>query len=67
MGIDEVILKSLSALDGIVRVEFAIVALGIGINLRDVNTVIHYGAPQMVALEDLVNTQDQLRIGNDLT
>lgn len=29
---------------------FATVALGIGINLRDVNTVIHYGAPQ--SLED---------------
>ena len=46
----EVILSSLSKPDGVVRVVFATVALGMGINLRDVNTVIHYGAPS--SLED---------------
>ena len=46
----DVILKSLLVPDGVVRVVFVTVALGMGINLRDVNTVIHYGAPQ--SLED---------------
>lgn len=46
----DVILKSLLVPDGVVRVVFATVALGMGIDLRDVNTVIHYGAPQ--SLED---------------
>lgn len=44
----EVVLNSLARPDGIVRVVFATVALGMGINLRDVNTVIHYGAPQSI-------------------
>ena len=30
---------------------FATVALGMGINLRDVNTVIHYGAPSSIEKE----------------
>ena len=46
----EVILKSLLDPKGVVRVVFATVALGMGINLRDVNTIIHYGAPH--SLED---------------
>ena len=46
----EVILKSLQVPDGVVRVVFATIALGMGINLRDVNTVMHYGAPH--SLED---------------
>lgn len=44
----EVIINSLLSPNGVVRVVFATVALGMGINLRDVNTVIHYGAPQSV-------------------
>ena len=44
----EVILSNLSRPDGVVRVVFATVALGMGINLRDVNTIIHYGAPQSI-------------------
>ena len=44
----EVILKSLTQPDGIVRVIFATVALGMGINLRDVNTIIHYGGLQSI-------------------
>ena len=44
----EVVLSSLTRPDGVVRVVFATVALGMGINLRDVNTIIHYGAPQSI-------------------
>jgi ATP-dependent DNA helicase RecQ len=44
----DVILKSLLVPDGVVRIVFATVALGMGIDLRDVNTVIHYGVPQSV-------------------
>ena len=46
----DVILKSLLVSDGVVRVVFATVALGTGINLQNINTVIHYGTPQ--SLED---------------
>ena len=42
------ILKSLIESDGVVRVVFATVALGMGINLRDVNLILHYGAPQSI-------------------
>ena len=44
----EVILKSLSQPDGVVRVVFATVALGMGIDLRDVDTIIHYGGMQSI-------------------
>ena len=44
----DVILKSLTQPDGIVRIVFATVALGMGVNLCDVNTVIHYGAPSSI-------------------
>ena len=44
----EVILKSFTDPDGVVRVVFATVAQGMGVNLRDVNTVYHYGAPQSI-------------------
>ena len=44
----EVILESLTQPDGIVRAVFATVALGMGINLRDVNTIIHYGGTQSI-------------------
>ena len=46
----DVILQSLRLPDGVVRVVFATVALGMGIDVRDVNTIIHYGAPR--SLED---------------
>ena len=46
----DTILKSLLQPEGTVRVVFATVALGMGINLPDVNTIIHYGAPR--SLED---------------
>ena len=44
----EIVLSSLTRPDGVVRVVFATEALGMGINLRDVNTIIHYGAPQSI-------------------
>ena len=44
----EVVLKSLTDPNGIVRVVFATVALGMGVDLRDVNTIIHYGAPYSI-------------------
>ena len=46
----DIILESLHVADGVVRVVFATVALGMGIHLQHVNTVIHYGAPH--SLED---------------
>ena len=46
----EVVLESLVRTDGVVRIVFATIALGMGIDLRDVNTIIHYGAPR--SLED---------------
>ncbi len=44
----DVVLKSMTQPDGVVRIVFATVALGMGVNLRNVNTVIHYGAPQSI-------------------
>ncbi len=44
----DVLLRSLCKSDGVVRVVFATVALGMGIDLKDVNTIIHYGAPQSI-------------------
>ncbi len=44
----DVILKSLGVPDGTVRVVFATVALGMGIDLKDINSVIHYGAPRSI-------------------
>ena len=46
----DVVLKSLLKPEGIVRVVFATIALGMGIDLKNVNTIIHYGAPR--SLED---------------
>lgn len=44
----DIILKSLVEHEGVVRVVFATVALGMGVNLKGVNTIIHYGAPQSI-------------------
>jgi len=46
----DVILKSLLVPDGVVRIVFATIALGMGVNLQDVNNIVHYGAPR--SLED---------------
>ena len=71
----EVIFSNLSRLDGVVRVVFATVALGMGINLRDFNTIIHYGAPHSIettfkkveGVEDSVILPDLLCTGSQLT
>ena len=42
----DVIMHNLAVPDGVVRVVFATVALGMGVNFKDVNLVVHYGAPQ---------------------
>ena len=55
----DIILKSLSIPDGVVRIVFATVALGMGVNLVDCNHVIHYGAPQ--SIEDYF--QESGRVG----
>ena len=44
----DVILKSLTQPDGVVRIVFATTALGMGVNLCNVNTIIHYGAPHSI-------------------
>ena len=41
----EVITQSLLDPCGVVRVVFATLALGMGVDLQGVNTIIHYGAP----------------------
>ena len=41
-----VITKSMSDASGVVRVAFATVALGMGVNFADLNRIIHYGAPR---------------------
>ena len=43
----EVIMNSLPKPDGIVQVVFATVALGMKVNIKDVN-IIHYGALQSI-------------------
>ena len=43
--IKEHILTSMCSPDGIVRVVFATIALGMGVNFASLNTIIHYGAP----------------------
>ena len=43
-----VILRSLGSPDGVVRIVFATVALAMGVDLRDVNTVVHYGGMQSI-------------------
>ena len=44
------VMKSLADPWGKLRIVFATVALGMGVNLADVNRVVHYGAPR--SLED---------------
>ena len=44
----QVILKSLTHNDGIVCIVLATVALGIGVNIKDVNLIVHYGAPHSI-------------------
>lgn len=44
----DVILKSLNQPDGVVKNVFATIALGMGVNLCNVKTMIHYGAPHSI-------------------
>ena len=44
----DVILKSLTQNYAIVRVVFATIALGMGVNIMDVNLIIHYGTPHTI-------------------
>ena len=44
----DVILTSMQREDGVVRVVFATVALGMGVNFVGLNRVIHYGAPSSI-------------------
>ena len=56
-----VIIDSFSKPDGVVRVVFATMALGMGVDFKDVYHVIHYGAPR--SLEDYL--QESGRVGRD--
>ena len=42
----DVIVRSMSDANGVVRVVFATVALGMGVNLAVFNKIVHYGAPR---------------------
>ena len=42
------VLESLNQPDGVVRVVIATIALGMGVDLKDTNLVIHYGAPRSI-------------------
>ena len=44
----DIILQSFLKPDGIVRVVFATIALGMGVNRQDINCIVHYGAPQSI-------------------
>ena len=44
----EAVLRSLQKADGVVRVVFATVALGMGLNVMGLNCIIHYGAPRSI-------------------
>lgn len=44
----DVILRSFMGPEGIARIVFATIALGMGVNFRDVNDITHYGAPQSI-------------------
>ena len=45
---EEVILQSMQKEDGVVRVVFATIALGMGVNFAALNTIYHYGAPRSI-------------------
>ena len=44
----DVVLKSMTSPCGVVRIVFATVALGMGVNLCNVDTIIHYGSPMSI-------------------
>lgn len=44
----EVIMQSMQKADGVVRIVFATVALGMGVNFVGLNKIVHYGAPASI-------------------
>ena len=44
----KIIMESLSKSDGIVRIVFATMALGMGVNFSGITRIIHYGAPRTI-------------------
>ena len=57
----QVIVHSFSQPDGVVHVVFATMALGMGVDFRNVYRVVHYGAPR--SLDDYL--QESGRVGRD--
>ena len=55
----DVIMGSLQDCHGTIRVVFASVAMGMGIDLHGVDTIIHYGAPS--SIEDYFQASDRRR------
>ena len=53
----EVMLKSMNQLDGVVRVVFATMALGMGVDFKGLTCTIHYGAPR--SLDDCFQESDR--------
>ena len=41
----ETVIENLGVPDGVVGVAFANIALGMGVDFKDINAIIHYGAP----------------------
>ena len=46
-------MSSLSQADGVVRVVFATMALGMGVDFKSLDYIVHYGAPR--SLEDYIH------------
>ncbi len=44
----QVIMENMQKADGVVRVVFATVALGMGVDFVGLNSIIHYGAPSSI-------------------
>ena len=61
----DVIMGSLQDCHGTVRVVFASVAMGMGIDLHGVHTIIHYGAPS--SIEDYFQASGRRRQSGDST
>ena len=60
-----VILSSLSHPQGTVRVVFATMALGMGVNFKDLTSIVHYGAPR--SLEDYFQESGRAGRGGELS
>ena len=58
----EMVMNSLFSPDGVCRVVFASTALGMGINVRDIRNVVHYGPPRQ--MDDFI--EEMGRAGRDM-